>query len=140
MMELMQTRKAQGVSLRNDITRYELQLRQMELGQTTLADRERIVLRRLATALGVDSVQMPLLEDAAFDEAAVCADAEAAWQQLALQRHTGLQKSALAVDMSRTREKLERAELVPRVALLAEDHLGGPSTAEGPPVRPEHQQ
>ena len=134
MMEQMQKRKAQGVSLRNDITRYELQLRQMELGQTTLADRERIVLRRLATALGVDSVQMPLLEDAAFDEAAVSAEAEDAWQQLALQRHTGLQKSALAVDMSRTREKLERAELLPHVALLAEDHLDGPITTEVPPI------
>lgn len=129
MMEQMQKRKAQGVSLRNDITRYELQLRQMELGQTTLSDRERIVLRRLATALGVDSVQLPLLEDAA-----VCADAEAAWQQLALQRHTGLQKSALAVDMSRTREKLERAELLPHVALLAEDHLDGPITTKVPPI------
>ena len=134
MMEQMQKRRIQGVSLRNDITRYELQLRQMELGQTTLADRERIVLRRLATALGVDSVQIPLLEDAAFDEVAVCAEAEDAWQQLALQRHTGLQKSALAVDMSRTREKLERAELLPHVALLAEDHLDGPIITEVPPI------
>lgn len=52
----------------------------------------------------------------------------------ALQRHTGLQKSALAVDMSRTREKLERAELLPHVALLAEDHLDGPITTEVPPI------
>lgn len=47
LIEQMHKRREQGISLRNDITRYELQLQQMLLGETTLRDRESIVRRRV---------------------------------------------------------------------------------------------
>lgn len=133
-IDVMRKRREQGVSLRNDVTRYELQRQQMLLGEATCADHQSIVRKQLLTALGTDSAAIALLDEAAFDEAAVRPGVEAEWQQLAAQRHIGLQKSALGVDMSRTREKLERAGRRPTVSIVAEDHLEGPVTIEVPPL------
>ena len=134
LIEQMHKRREQGISLRNDITRYELQLQQMLLGETTLRDRESIVRQQLFTALGTDSADVALLSEAAFDDAAVGVESEAAWQQAAGTQHVGLQRSALSVDMSRTKERLVRAELLPHVSLLAQNHLDGPITTEVPPI------
>ena len=54
------------------------------------------------------------------------------WLRLALEQHKTLQRSALAVDISRTQERLVEAERYPQVALVAEDHLDGPITIDGP--------
>ena len=134
LIEQMHKRREQGISLRNDITRYELQLQQMLLGETTLRDRESIVRQQLFTALGTDSADVALLSEAAFDDAAVGVESEAAWQQAAGTQHVGLQRSSLSVDMSRTKERLVRAELLPHVSLLAQNHLDGPITTEVPPI------
>lgn len=98
----------------------------------TMADSHNATLRSLQSAVveaeaGVRSAEAAKLPD-------VSGQVSFSYLGNALQRHTGLQKSALAVDMSRTREKLERAELLPHVALLAEDHLDGPITTEVPPI------
>lgn len=130
----MERRREQGVSLKNDVTRYELQLRQMLLGEATASDQQCIVRRRLSTALGTDSAQVSLLGEEAFSEAALAAGTEADWQQRAAGAHAGLKKAALGVDMSQTKERLERAGLRPKVSLLAEDHLDGPITVEVPPL------
>lgn len=134
MIALMQNRYEQGVSLHNDITRYELQLQEMQLGQTTMANGRSIVEHELYTALGTDSSEVKLLGEEAFSEGAVSIPIEADWQQLAVINHIGLKKSELGVDMSRTQEKLTFSEMLPKVALLAEDHLYGPITTEVPPI------
>ena len=134
LIEQMHKRREQGISLRNDITRYELQLQQMLLGETTLRDRESIVRQQLFTALGTDSADVALLSEAAFDDAAVGVESEAAWQQAAGTQHVGVQRAALSVDMSRTKERLVRAELLPHVSLVAQNHLDGPITTEVPPI------
>lgn len=43
-----------------------------------------------------------------------------------------LQQSGLNVEMSRQKEKLERSELLPKIAIIAEEHLDGPITIEVP--------
>lgn len=131
---LMRKRREQGVSLRNDVTRYELQLQEMQLGESTTADRESIVRRQLITALGTDSAQIALLGEAAFDESAISQNLEQVWQQIATDSHTGLQKSQLNVDINRTKERLERSAMLPKLAVIAEDHLDGPITIEVPPI------
>lgn len=133
-ISVMRKRREQGVSLRNDITRYELQLQEMQLGEATTADRQSIVRQELLTALGTDTAALTLLGEEAFDESAIALDTEQAWQQRALAAHTGLMQSRLGVDMSRTKETLEKAARRPQVALVAEDHLDGPITIEVPPI------
>lgn len=129
LIALTRKRRTEGVALQNDITRYELQREQFGLGRTQAADRSRIAARELATALGTDTLynMLPL---EAFAEAPL--EAEAVWQQLAAEAHAGLRQSALGIDMSLAKEKVERAALRPKVALVAEDHLDGPITFEVP--------
>lgn len=133
-IELMKHRRQQGVSLQNDITRYELQLQQYTLGETSVIDRQSILLKQLRTALGTDDAQVTLLTDNDFDATAIARGTEADWQQKALMGHTALQKVNLAVDMSRTAEQMAKSERLPKVVLMAEDHLDGPITIEVPPI------
>lgn len=131
---LMGKRREQGVALRNDVTRYELQLQQMTLGETAVADEQSIVRHQLLTALGTDSADVQMLAENAFDEPGDFLKDEAWWQQTAAVNHFGLKRSELATDMSRTREQMAKAERRPKVALMAEDHLDGPITIEVPPI------
>lgn len=130
----MKKRREQGVALRNDVTRYELQLQQMLLGETTMQDQQSIVRQELLTALGTDSASIVMLAEEAFSDAAISPQTESDWQQLALREKPDLQKSALGIDMSRTKEKLERSEMLPKVAVVAEDNLTGPITIEVPAI------
>lgn len=127
-------RREQGVTLRNDVTRYELHLQEVNLGIATLEDEMDVARRQLQTALGTDSVFVELLSEQAFDEHSVSREAEADWQQLAAQSHAGLQKATLGIDMGETSERMERAAMRPKLALVAEDHLDGPVTIEVPPL------
>lgn len=134
---LMKRRYSQGVALHSDITRYELQLQQIDLGLTSVIDRQRIVRKQLATALGVadaDTSAVAMLPESAFDDSTIKVGAEAEWQQLAAQDHVGLQQSALGISMSRTQEKLERSARLPKIAIIAENHFDGPITIEVPPI------
>ena len=136
-IRLMKQRYAKGVALHSDITRYELQLQQIDLGLTAVTDRQSIVRKQLATALDTaegDTTAVTMLPESAFSDDAISVGTEADWQQRALLGHVGLQQSALSVDMGRTQEKLERAALLPKVAIIAEDHLDGPITIEVPPI------
>lgn len=134
---LMKRRYSQGVALHSDITRYELQLQQIDLGLTSVIDRQRIVRKQLATALGVadaDTSAVAMLPESAFDDSTIKVGTEAEWQQLAAQEHVGLQQSALGISMSRTQEKLERSARLPKIAIIAENHFDGPITIEVPPI------
>lgn len=133
-ISLMQKRRSQGVSLKNDITRYELQQQQMQLAETTVIDNQSIVRKKLNTALGTDSVVPTMLGEEAFEAVNLATQPETYWQQLAIKQHFGMQQSQLAVDMSHNKIKLEKAELRPKIALIAEDHLDGPITIEVPPI------
>lgn len=133
-IKLMRQRYDKGVSLHSDVTRYELQLQQIRLGATAVADQADIVLHQLRNALGTDSAQVAMLDDEAFDDEAFAPDGEGTWQQTAAMQHPTLQRQTLGMQMSRTQEKMERSALLPKIALVAEDHLDGPITIEVPPI------
>ena len=133
-IRLMNKRHEQGVTLHNDVTRYELQLEQYGLNETTVADQQLVVKHQLYTAFGTDSLRLRWLDKEAFDEKYLASSNEADWQRQAEEHHFELKSAALAVDMSRTREQLVRSERLPKLALLAEDHLDGPITIEVPPI------
>ena len=58
--------------------------------------------------------------------------AEKDWQLLATQSNVGLQQAQLAIQMNKQKVKLERSELLPKIALVAGEHLDGPITIEVP--------
>ena len=62
----------------------------------------------------------------------VTALAENDWQMMASQSNVGLQQAQLAMKMNEQKVKLERSELLPKIALVAGEHLDGPITIEVP--------
>ncbi|MCR4995168.1 MAG: TolC family protein [Bacteroidales bacterium] len=130
---IAQTRRRmeQGVALENDITRHELQLESLKLGRTRVQDARRIISHQLATALGIDTVVTILPKDD-FAEALCPQEGENRWQQLSTEHNADLKKAAIGLRMAQQKVRLERAERLPKVALVAEDHFDGPVTFEIP--------
>ena len=124
-------RRDQGVALDNDITRHELQLESLRLGRTRVQDALRIISHQLTTALGMDSTVTILPQDN-FATALCPQEGVDAWQTRATENSTGLQKAAIGTRMAEQKVQLERAERLPKIALVAEDHFDGPVTFEIP--------
>ncbi len=133
-ISMIRRRHKQGMLLRNDVTRYELEREQVLLGSTRMNDQMSIVRHELLTALGTEDADISLLNEKAFGNFAIALGKEEEWQRLALEQHLGLRKSELGIEMNRTKEKLARAERRPKIALFAEDNLNGPITIEVPAI------
>lgn len=129
----IRARQTQGLALPNDITRYELQLKRLELALTQLQNSLMIRNNQLVTVLGLPSETVveaaPGLLDAAPETAG-----ELFWQQRAAAGSPVLQQAGLHIEQARHDERLARSERLPSVALFAGDKLDGPITVEVPPL------
>ncbi|MGM9842938.1 MAG: TolC family protein [Muribaculaceae bacterium] len=131
LIALTRSRLSQGMALQNDITRYELQAEKMKLTKTQAINKTKILNHQLLTALGIeDGINILTEEDFILDQAEP--HTEDFWQSTATACAPALRKSALAVQISSQKEKLEKSERLPKIALFAEDHLDGPITFEIP--------
>ena len=127
----MEARRTQGTALKNDITRYELQKETLKLQLAKVQDACKIMNHQLVTTLHLPTGTEIVPDSTLLDEE-VRALAENDWQLLAMQSNVGLQQAQLAVKMNEQKVKLERSELLPKVALVAGEHLDGPITIEVP--------
>lgn len=126
-----QKRQSEGVVLKNDITRYELQMESLKLGRTQVQNQAKIINHQLLTALGVDK-EIDILPTEAFGISGDSKSPEAFWQSEATMNAPALQRSQLGIEMSEENVKLEKSARRPTVAVVAEEHLDGPITVEIP--------
>ncbi len=126
-------RNKAGVALQNDVTRYELQLKNLELARRRTINSIEILNYDLATMLGLPA-DMEIVPDSTLIEQALPTQDISYWQQLAQTQAHPIKQSALAVEMGKYGEKLARAEMRPRVALIAGNHFDGPITIEVPTI------
>lgn len=125
------SRMEQGVALQNDITRHELQLEQLRLGNARVQDAQRIISHQLTTAIGIDTTVVIVPEEDFLAEQCP-KDGESVWQLLASSNNTVLHKASLGTKMAQEKVKTERAKSLPKIELVAEDHFDGPVTFEIP--------
>lgn len=130
-LERMHARREQGTALKNDITRYELQQKQLQLQLTQTQNACHIMNHQLSTTLhlpeGTEILPDTLLLDRQIDSLH-----EKNWQDTAAINHLGLQQAAAGIKISEQQLRLERAARRPQIALVAADHLDGPITIEVP--------
>lgn len=126
-------RNEAGVVLQNDITRYELLLKNLELGRKRVSNSVEILNYDLITILGLPA-ETYIQPDTTLLEQTLPVQDVAYWQQLAENEAPIVKQSALAVEMSRKNEKMARAERLPTVALVASNHFDGPITIEVPVI------
>lgn len=133
MLEDMRARYEQGTALRNDITRYELLVSNLELQRIKLDNSMRIVNDHLVTTAGLpdNTVVVP---DSAILTRSLPMNGEAWWQLDAVAESPVLAAASTAVRMADRAEAITRAERLPKVALQAGWSLEGPILVEVPPI------
>lgn len=129
----IKARQTQGMALKNDITRYELQMESLQLGLTALRNNRSILNHQLCNTLGLDkgTIVMP---DTTVSERQYANEGEQYWQKTALTHSPLLEQSSINVSMAQEKEKLAKSELLPKVAVVAANDFNGPITFELPPI------
>lgn len=127
----MQARLEEGTALENDITRYELQRETLRLQLAKVEDACKIANHQLVITLHLPegTVVQP---DTTLNDSQIQTMSEANWQELAAQNNLNLQQAETGIKVNRQRVKLERSERLPKISLVAAEHLDGPITIEVP--------
>lgn len=126
-------KQSQGLALKNDITRYELQLKSLELALTQIENGVAILNNQLVTVLGLPQ-ETVIDADTSLLEQIPFLSEESHWQQTATAVSPVLQQTKLNIKQSQYNEKVTKAERLPSIALFAGDKLDGPITIEVPPI------
>ncbi|MBR1793094.1 MAG: TolC family protein [Bacteroidales bacterium] len=130
LIENICSRQEQGAALRNDITRYELQLSALQLQRLSLSNDMLIINRRITTLIGIGpevTIDPEMSMDIVSSNSIMTEDQ---YRQMAYQRSPGLLLAQTGLDMSRSQEALLKAEGLPYVAVVAQDNLNGPVTID----------
>lgn len=123
----------QGTALKSDITRYELQLQNIQLRLTATENEINKINYRLLTALGLDQGLQIVPDKNSLLVAEVDSLSEQDWRW-ASKEAPRLQLADTEIALSRNRERLIRAERLPRVHFSLTSELNGPILVEVPPL------
>ncbi|GHU64331.1 transporter [Bacteroidia bacterium] len=126
-LENMQAKVNQGIALQNDITRYELQLQNLNYAKIQLQNSMSLLNEQLTVAAGLPQ-SVVIVPDVATVET---------WRAASLQHPDpattlAVQMAENAEKIAEHSEKISRAERLPQIALFAGDYLNGPVTIEIP--------
>ena len=120
------------MALKNDVTRYELQMETLLLGLRRLQDQQAILNHQLCNTLGISEVS--IVPDSTIVSQAFAKDNQQYWQQAALTSSPQMEQSELSTKMAEQQLKLAKSELLPKVAVVAADNFSGPFTYDIPPI------
>lgn len=126
----MRIRHEQGTALHNDITRYELQLQNLNYTKTQLLNAKQILNNQLTITLGLPQTTCIRSGEIHINQ---LADKDSiAWQNEALLSAIPIKMAETAIRMSEQKKKLSHSDRLPKVALFAMNNLTGPVTIEIP--------
>ena len=103
----------------------------MKLQQTQLEDACRIMNHQLVTTLHLPEGTI-LIPDTTLLDQQIQTLAEEDWQKMATQSNLDLQQAQVDIDLNEAKVKLERSERLPKIAVVAAEHLDGPITIDVP--------
>ena len=122
----------QGMALKNDVTRYELQMETLRLNLRRLQDQRAVLNHQLCNTTGLqDAIIIP---DTAIMTAALSNEALSHWHQTTLASSPRIEQSQLSTQMAEQQLRLAKSEMLPKVALVATDNFSGPFTYDIPPL------
>lgn len=133
LVEHIRARHTEGMALHNDITRYELQLQQLQLALTEVENNSRIINYQLVSTLGLPGGTL-IVPDSTILETDIPLASKNEWRQQAELSQPHLRIAELSVGLNRQQERITRSDRLPKIALVAANHLDGPVTIEVPPL------
>ena len=129
----IRAKQGEGLALKNDITRYELLLSDLEFTVVQIKNTLGILNRNLVTNLGLDESVWIEPDTTLLSRTLPMGDA-AYWQNEAMENSPELKQLALAVQMNKHQDKIVKSDRLPKIALMAGNHFDGPITIEVPPI------
>ena len=129
----IQAKYEQGMALKNDVTRYELQLETLRLQLKKLQDQRAILNYQLINQLGLPEGTV-IVPDEGIISQAYGNDGEAMWQDKALAESPLMRQTALSRQMADQELRIARSDKLPKIALVAADNFSGPFTYDIPPL------
>ena len=138
----IQAKHEQGMALKNDVTRYELQMETLRLSLKKLQDQRGILNQQLCNQLGIDGEIIPSLTTDPMPEQSSPIrslspkgeGSEMSWQNRALTTAPSIQKAEIGQKMASQQLRLAKSEMRPKVAMVAADNFNGPFTYDIPPI------
>lgn len=133
----MEARCQQGMVLKNDITRYELQLMTLQLTKEKLKDAQSIINHQLCTTLHMADKKVIVVDTTKLNQEIASLKTianEHNWQQTASENNIGIRQANVAIQLAEQKIKTTNAASLPSLALIAEDNLFGPYTNDLIPV------
>ena len=138
----IQAKHEQGMALKNDVTRYELQMETLRLNLRKLQDQRSILNHQLCNQLGIDGEIIPSLTTDPMPEQSSPIrslspkgeGSEMSWQNRALTTAPSIQKAEIGQKMASQQLRLAKSEMRPKVAMVAADNFNGPFTYDIPPI------
>ena len=135
-------KQTHGMALKNDITRYELQMESLKLGLTALRNNRSILNHQLCNTLGMkqdsqmnqENQEIQIIPDATIADKTYGKEGEAYWQTAGTLNSPLLEQSSNAIRIAEQKEKIAKSDLLPKVAFVAADNFDGPILFELPPV------
>ena len=132
----------QGMALKNDVTRYELQMETLRLSLKKLQDQRGILNHQLCNQLGIDGEIIPSLTTDPIPEQSSPIrslspkgeGSEMSWQNVALTTAPSIQKAEIGQKIASQQLRLAKSEMRPKVAMVAADNFNGPFTYDIPPI------
>ena len=142
LIEDIKEKQTQGMALKNDITRYELQMESLKLGLTALRNNRSILNHQLCNTLGMnqdsqmnqENQEIQIIPDATIADKTYGKEGEAYWQTAGTLNSPLLEQSSNAIRIAEQKEKIAKSDLLPKVAFVAADNFNGPILFELPPV------
>lgn len=142
LIEDIKEKQTQGMALKNDITRYELQMESLKLGLTALRNNRSILNHQLCNTLGMNqdsqmnqgNQEIQIIPDATITDKTYGKEGEAYWQTAGTLNSPLLEQSSNAIRIAEQKEKIAKSDLLPKVAFVAADNFDGPILFELPPV------
>ncbi len=133
LLEEISAKEKEGILLHNDITRYSLQVKTLELQLTIIENNILINSYNICKVLGINSNSKIEVDSTLINELPACNNKEF-WQEKANNNSIALQLSKINIERQKKEEKIIRSNMLPTIALFAGDKLDGPITIEVPPI------
>lgn len=129
----MHAREEQGLTLSNDITRYEVQLQNLRYKRTELMSQIDIFNNQLVTSLSLPKGTQ-IMPDTSLLDLSMREYTENDLMAIAGEYSPILRIGRTNIDISRKQEQIARSGMIPKISVFAGDHLQGPLTMELPPI------
>lgn len=129
----MQAAYQQGTALKSDITRYELQLQNLELGLTSTINRLNVLNHQLVTTIELP-VETRIVPDTLYLKQLMVDDLQENEWKAGMNDAPSLKLTDIDIALGKNQKRLIQAERLPHITFSATNDFNGPILVELPPL------